>query len=227
MKYIKSFESHRESTKQEPVNEEFLFGLLGIYLYQLFRERKEFKFIYLSFISFAISILFHYDGVFFGIPVFIFFLQDILKVKKDLFVTLNREPTIDEIAEVMSLPANEVERIITSAQTPASLDRPISDNGDEEHEFKEYLVDSINPAVDEEVFTGVRDSILESVIDRLSFRERKIIEMRYGLENRDTMTLEDIGRAFNITKERVRQIEVSSLEKMRKMSIAQPLRDFD
>lgn len=151
----------------------------------------------------------------------------ILKVKKELFLTLNREPSIEELAEAMGMPVGEVERIITSAQTPASLDRPISDNGDEDHEFKEYLVDSLNPAVDEEVFLGVRDSILDSVIDHLSFREQRIIEMRYGLNNRDTMTLEDIGRAFNITKERVRQIEVSSLEKMRKMAIAQPLRDFE
>lgn len=151
----------------------------------------------------------------------------ILKIKKELFIELNRDPTNEEIAERMDIPVSEVERIVTSAQTPASLDRPISDSGDEEHEFKEYLVDSITPPVDTEVFTAVRDGILADVLDRLSFRERKIIEMRYGLDDNDTMTLENIGRAFNITKERVRQIEVASLEKMRKMSSAQSLKDFN
>ena len=150
----------------------------------------------------------------------------ILKTRKDLFTILDREPTHEEIAERLHMIPSEVERIITSAQTPASLDRPIGEDSDEDHEFKEYLVDSLSPGTDEEVFTGVRDDILHSVISYLTWREQKIINARFGLDGREPMTLEDIGRAHNLTKERVRQIEVATLEKMRKMTIAQSLRDF-
>ena len=150
----------------------------------------------------------------------------ILKTRKDLFTMLDREPTAEEIAERLHMVPSEVERIITSAQTPASLDRPIGEDSDEDHEFKEYLVDSLSPGTDEEVFTGVRDDILHSVISYLTWREQKIINARFGLDGREPMTLEDIGRAHNLTKERVRQIEVATLEKMRKMTIAQSLRDF-
>jgi len=150
----------------------------------------------------------------------------ILKAKKELFSALDREPTAEEIAERLHMLPSEVERIITSAQTPASLDRPIGEDSDEEHEFKEYLVDSQALSTDEEVFVDIRNDLLKEVVNYLTFREQKILSMRFGLEGRDPMTLEDIGRAFNLTKERVRQIEVATLEKMRKMTIAQSLRDF-
>lgn len=151
----------------------------------------------------------------------------ILKAQKELFTELDRDPTHEEIADRIGMSPEEVERIITSAQTPASLDRPIGDSYDDDHEFKEYLVDSDSLPTDEEVFINIRNGILDSVIGELSFREQRIIEMRFGLDGRDPKTLEDIGRAFNITKERVRQIEVASLEKMRTMSRSQSLRDFE
>ena len=150
----------------------------------------------------------------------------IIKAKKKLFEELDRDPTIEEIAERAKIPADETEKILSMARTPASLDRPINEH-DEDHEFKEYLVDEHAKGTDEEVFTGIRDEILSDVLDNLSFRERKIVELRFGLDGRDAKTLEDIGRAFNITKERVRQIETVCIEKMRKMSLSQSLRDFE
>ena len=150
----------------------------------------------------------------------------IIKAKKKLFDSLDRDPTIEEIAELSKVPADEVEKILSMARTPASLDRPINEH-DEDHEFKDYLVDTQSLSTPEKVFTSIRDDLLGEVLNRLSFRERKIIELRFGLDGRDPKTLEDIGRAFNITKERVRQIESTCLEKMRKMSCAQSLRDFD
>jgi RNA polymerase primary sigma factor len=123
------------------------------------------------------------------------------------------------------MPVDEVSKILSMARTPASLDRPISET-DEDHEFKDYLVDTDSLPTDEEVFETVRDEILCDVLDNLSFRERKIVELRFGLDGTEPKTLEDIGRAFNITKERVRQIESVCLEKMRKMAPAQSLRDF-
>jgi len=149
----------------------------------------------------------------------------IIKAKKNLFESLDRDPTMEEVAERSGIPVEEVEKILSMARTPASLDKPINDS-DDDHEFKEYLVDSTSLSTDEEVFTSVRDEILSDVLDSLSFRERKIIELRFGLDGRDPKTLEDIGRAFNITKERVRQIESICIEKVRKMSLSQSLRDF-
>ena len=150
----------------------------------------------------------------------------IIKAKKKLFEELDRDPTIEEIAERAKIPADETEKILSMARTPASLDRPINEH-DEDHEFKEYLVDEHAKSTDEEVFSSIRDEILSDVLDNLSFRERKIVELRFGLDGRDAKTLEDIGRAFNITKERVRQIETVCIEKMRKMSLSQSLRDFE
>lgn len=150
----------------------------------------------------------------------------IIKAKKKLFDSLDRDPTFEEISDLSKVPVDEVEKILSMAKTPASLDRPINE-ADEDHEFKDYLVDTQSKSTDEEVFEGIRDGILVEALDRLSFRERKIVELRFGLEGKDPKTLEDIGRAFNITKERVRQIEASCLEKMRKMAVTQSLRDFN
>lgn len=150
----------------------------------------------------------------------------IIKAKRKLFDTLDRDPTFEEISLLSKIPVDEVEKILSMAKTPASLDRPINE-ADEDHEFKDYLVDTQSKSTDEEVFDGIRDGILSDALDRLSFRERKIVELRFGLEGKDPKTLEDIGRAFNITKERVRQIESVCLEKMRKMAITQSLRDFN
>jgi len=149
----------------------------------------------------------------------------IIKAKKKLFEEFDRDPSYEEISELSGVPLEEVDKIMSMARTPASLDRPISSD-DDEHEFKDYLVDEVSLAPDEEVFETVRDEILSDVLNNLSFREQKVMELRFGLDGREPKTLEEIGRAFNITKERVRQIEFACLEKMRKMAQAQSLRDF-
>jgi RNA polymerase primary sigma factor len=149
----------------------------------------------------------------------------IVKAKKKLFESLDRDPTLEEIAALVGMPVDEVDKILATARTPASLDRPISES-DEDNDFKDYLVDADALDTDEEVFETMRDEILSGVLDNLSFREQKIVELRFGLDGKNPQTLEEIGRAFNVTKERVRQIEVACLEKMRKMAPAQSLRDF-
>lgn len=149
----------------------------------------------------------------------------IIKAKKTLFDKMDREPTEEEISRITGIPVDEIEKILAMARTPASLDRPISET-DEDHEFKDYLVDSEAKSTDEEVFSTIRDEILDEVLMNLSFRERKIVELRFGLDGQEQRTLEDIGRIFNITKERVRQIEAACIEKMRKMASAQSLREF-
>lgn len=152
--------------------------------------------------------------------------HQILKAQTELVDELNRDPTHEEIADRLGdIDAAEVERIITSAQTPASIDRKINE-ADEENEFKDYLVDSDSLATDEEVFESMRNDILFDVIGELTFREQRIIEGRFGLNGKPPKTLEELGRSFCITKERVRQIEASSLDKLRKMASSQSLRDF-
>src|SRR3990167_9787678 len=150
----------------------------------------------------------------------------IIKTERELYNELSRDPTHAEISEVLDIPVEEVSRIVTAAQTPASLDRPINEANDEDNEFMAYLVDKDSPSTEESVMTNAQNEILQEVLSSLSHREKSILELRYGIGDHGVKTLDEVGRYWNITKERVRQIENASLEKLKKMSAAQSLRDI-
>jgi RNA polymerase primary sigma factor len=150
-------------------------------------------------------------------------LNKIARSERKLRAELGREPTSFEIGRELDLLPDEVEQIRRSAQTPVSLEKPVGD--EEESEFGHFLTDESAPAPDEEAETAMRKEALKKVLSMLSPRERAVLELRYGLDGKPPRTLDEVGRTFNVTRERIRQIENQSLKKLRALADSQTLRD--
>ncbi len=150
-------------------------------------------------------------------------LNKIGRIERKLLSELGREPSIDEVARELELDPVEVEHIKRSAQAPISLEKPVGD--EEESEFGHFLADETAPAPDEAAETQLRKETLTRVLQSLSLRERRVLEMRYGLDGQHPRTLDEVGRTFNVTRERVRQIENQCLKKLQALADTQKLRD--
>jgi RNA polymerase primary sigma factor len=150
-------------------------------------------------------------------------LNKINRAERKLVGELGREPSIEEIAAAVKLPEAEVESIKRSAQTPVSLEKPVGD--DEESEFGQFLADEKAVAPEGAAETVLRNEALRDVLNTLSYRERRVLELRYGLGGEHPRTLDEVGRTFNVTRERIRQIENQSLQKLASLAEAQRLRD--
>ena len=150
-------------------------------------------------------------------------LNKIGRIERKLLGELGREPTVDEIAVELEFDPNEVEHIKRSAQAPVSLEKPVGD--DEESEFGHFLADETAPAPDDAAETALRKETLSRILQTLSLRERRVLEMRYGLDGQHPRTLDEVGRTFNVTRERVRQIENQCLKKLQALAESQKLRD--
>ncbi len=150
-------------------------------------------------------------------------LNKIGRSERKLRAELAREPTAEEIARDLDLAIEEVEQIKRSAQTPVSLEKPVGD--EEESEFGHFLTDESEPLPDEAAEVTMRREALRSILGALSPRERQVLELRYGLDGRQPRTLDEVGRAFNVTRERIRQIEHQSLKKLRALADAASVRD--
>jgi RNA polymerase primary sigma factor len=150
-------------------------------------------------------------------------LNKINRAERKLVGELGREPTIPEIADAVKLPEAEVESIKRSAQTPVSLEKPVGD--DEESEFGQFLADEKAVAPESAAEMVLRNEALRDVLNTLSYRERRVLELRYGLGGEHPRTLDEVGRTFNVTRERIRQIENQSLQKLASLAEAQRLRD--
>ena len=148
-------------------------------------------------------------------------LNKIARSERKLGAELGREPSSYEIGRELDLLADEVEQIRRSAQTPVSLEKPVGD--EEELEFGHFLTDESAPAPDEEAETAMRKEALKKVLSMLSPRERAVLELRYGLDGKPPRTLDEVGRTFNVTRERIRQIENQSLKKLRALAESQSL----
>ena len=116
-----------------------------------------------------------------------------------------------------------MEQIRRSAQTPVSLEKPVGD--EEESEFGHFLTDETAPLPEEAAEVALRKEALRAILDTLSQRERRVLELRYGLDGEQPRTLDEVGRTFNVTRERIRQIENQSLKKLRALADAAKLRD--
>ncbi len=147
----------------------------------------------------------------------------IVRAERKLRAELHRDPTTLEIAAELDIPCPEVERIMRSAQAPVSLERPVGD--EEETEFGQLLTDENAPLPDELADVTLRNEHLYRVLAGLTHRERRILELRYGLAGEIPQTLDEVGQAFNVTRERIRQIENQSLKKLRAMGAAFSLQD--
>jgi RNA polymerase primary sigma factor len=150
-------------------------------------------------------------------------LNKIGRAERKLLSELGREPLTDEIARELELHVDEVEQIRLSAQVPVSLEKPVGD--DEESEFGHFLADHSVALPDEAAETTLRKETLKRILSSLSARERRVLELRYGLDGQHPRTLDEVGRTFNVTRERVRQIENQSLKKLQALAEAQKLKE--
>src|SRR5215204_3251809 len=150
-------------------------------------------------------------------------LNKIVRTERKLRAELGREPGSKEIAGELELTIDEVDQIRRSAQVPVSLEKPVGD--DEESEFGHFLTDESAPLPEEAAADVLRKDALGRILHTLSTRERRVLELRYGLNGEQPRTLDEVGRAFNVTRERIRQIENQSLKKLRALADAVKLRD--
>ena len=150
-------------------------------------------------------------------------LNKIVRSERKLRGELGREPTSTEIGRELDLSCDEVEQIRRSSQMPVSLEKPVGD--DEESEFGHFLTDELAPLPEESAEQALRRDTLKQVLCSLSPREQRILELRYGLDGEQPRTLDEVGRAFNVTRERIRQIENQCLKKLRALADCQKLRE--
>ncbi len=139
-------------------------------------------------------------------------MSKIRNVERDLFQEKGREPTVQEIARAAGIEAKEVQRILKAANHPISLDKNIGDG--EDSSFGDFVEDKrvVDPAW--EASRNMLRERIEDVLNTLTEREREIIKLRYGLIDGCTYTLEEVGKRFNVTRERVRQIEAKAIKKL-------------
>ena len=150
-------------------------------------------------------------------------LNKISRTERKLLAELGHDPTAEEIAIELELERDEVEQIRRSAQAPISLEKPVGD--EEESEFGHFLADETADQPDEAAETTLRKETLKRILGALAPRERRVLELRYGLDGEHPRTLDEVGRTFNVTRERVRQIENQSLKKLQALAESQKLRD--
>jgi RNA polymerase primary sigma factor len=150
-------------------------------------------------------------------------LNKIVRSERKLRAELGREPSAAEIGHDLDLTVEEVEQIRRTSQTPVSLEKPVGD--EEESEFGHFITDETAPLPDEAAETTLRRETLERILHKLSMREREVLVLRYGLDGQHPRTLDEVGRTFNVTRERIRQIENQTLKKLRALADAQILRD--
>ena len=150
-------------------------------------------------------------------------LNKIVRTERALRAKLGREPSAMEIGLELDLQPEEIDQIRRSAQTPISLEKPVGD--EEESEFGHFLTDETAPLPEEAAEVTMRKEALRAILGTLSQRERRVLELRYGLDGEQPKTLDEVGRTFNVTRERIRQIENQCLKKLRALADAAKLRE--
>jgi RNA polymerase primary sigma factor len=150
-------------------------------------------------------------------------LNKIGRTERKLLAELGREPTCAEVAAALELTPEEVESVRRSAQTPVSLEKPVGEEDDSE--LGHFIADETSKAPDEAADETIREETLNRILSMLSYRERRILELRYGLAGEQPRTLDEVGKTFNVTRERVRQIENQCLKKLQAMAESQKLRE--
>jgi RNA polymerase primary sigma factor len=150
-------------------------------------------------------------------------LNKVVHVERQLLQHLGREPSPDEIARELECTAREVRDILRMAQQPVSLEKPIGE--EEESELGDFVEDATAESPFEIASENLRRENVRRALDALPQREREVIEMRFGLTGGRPRTLEEVGRAFSVTRERIRQIENHALKKLESLPEAQRLRD--
>ena len=151
-------------------------------------------------------------------------INKLIRVSRQLLQEYGREPTPDEIAKVMNISENKVREIIKIAQEPVSLETPIGE--EEDSHLGDFIPDDDAPVPAEAASQTLLKEQLADVLKTLTPREEKVLRLRFGLEDGRPRTLEEVGKEFNVTRERIRQIEAKALRKLRHPSRSKKLRDF-
>ena len=151
-------------------------------------------------------------------------INKLIRVSRQLLQELGREPTPEEIAEEMNMPVERVREILKISQEPVSLETPIGE--EEDSHLGDFIQDDNVPVpADAAAFTLLKEQ-LEEVLGTLTEREQKVLTLRFGLEDGRARTLEEVGKEFNVTRERIRQIEAKALRKLRHPSRSRKLKDY-
>ena len=151
-------------------------------------------------------------------------INKLIRVSRQLLQELGREPTPEEIAEEMKMPVERVREILKISQEPVSLETPIGE--EEDSHLGDFIKDDNVPVpADAATFTLLKEQ-LEEVLGTLTEREQKVLTLRFGLEDGRARTLEEVGKEFNVTRERIRQIEAKALRKLRHPSRSRKLKDY-
>jgi len=151
-------------------------------------------------------------------------INKLIRVSRQLLQELGREPTPEEIAEQMNMPPERVREILKISQEPVSLETPIGE--EEDSHLGDFIQDDNVPVPsDAAAFTLLKEQLVE-VLGTLTEREQKVLRLRFGLDDGRARTLEEVGKEFNVTRERIRQIEAKALRKLRHPSRSRKLKDY-
>jgi RNA polymerase primary sigma factor len=150
-------------------------------------------------------------------------LNKVVHIERQLVQRLGREPRPDEIAEELEITTEEVREILRMSQLPVSLEKPIGE--EEESELGDFVADDAVLEPFEEASEHMQKEGVKKALEALPDRERQVIELRYGLSGTEPLTLEEVGRTFGVTRERIRQIENNTLKKLKRLPEAQMLRE--
>ncbi len=143
----------------------------------------------------------------------------------ELEQTLGREPTIDELAESLEIPKQKLEWMVRVSWLPLSLETPINEDEDES-ELGNFIEDQDTPTPSQSVYTKLLSEKINEILDSLPYREARILRLRFGLENGRFYTLEEVGKKFGLTRERIRQIETKALRRLRHPRRSRQLREY-
>ena len=151
-------------------------------------------------------------------------INKLIRISRQLLQELGREPTPEEIAEQMGMPVERVREILKISQEPVSLETPIGE--EEDSHLGDFIQDDNVPVpADAAAFTLLKEQLVE-VLGTLTEREQKVLRLRFGLDDGRARTLEEVGKEFNVTRERIRQIEAKALRKLRHPSRSRKLKDY-
>jgi RNA polymerase primary sigma factor len=146
------------------------------------------------------------------------------RISRQILQEKGREPTPEELAERMEMPEDKVRKVLKIAKEPISMETPIGD--DEDSHLGDFIEDqAIVSPNDSATFEGLREST-QNILAGLTPREAKVLRMRFGIEMNTDHTLEEVGKQFDVTRERIRQIEAKALRKLRHPSRSEQLRSF-
>ena len=148
-------------------------------------------------------------------------LTRVRRAERSLTTELGRDPTLEEIASSAGVRLDEAERVLRAAETPVSLDRPVA--GGEDTTFGSLLADENAASPEAWAEEALTTDALGQALDGLPYQDRRVVELRWGLRGESPRTLDQVGRIFNLTRERVRSIEIRALENLKGLARAQGL----